>query len=170
MDNCNITLSGVALDCGNVGGLKKLYLSPIADVTEVTVDEQGQISGITMVESKKFVEYSFRRSNASFTMTMNRDDQAGTSYCETVVSVQLNRMDADKRKEVNALLKGNFYVIAIDNNDVAWFVGYESYLAGGGTGQSGAEMAEGNFFAIEMTGQTAELPNVVLSTALKTVI
>ena len=76
----SVTLNGIALDCGNVGGLKALYIVDVLDVSSVTVTS-GAISAITMVSSKKFKKFDFRKGNANFTSTSNRNDaNAGGNY------------------------------------------------------------------------------------------
>lgn len=170
--SCSITLTGIALDCGNVGGLKKVWIAPIEDVTDVVASEgiSGSISGITMASGKKFKEFSFRKGNANFVSTGSRDDKAGTSFVTTVVTMQFNKMELVKRTEVQALSKGNTYVIALDNNGNYHFIAYDSYATGSATGQSGATMAEANMYTVTLTAETAEHPMAVPELVVSTVI
>jgi hypothetical protein len=163
------TLTGIALDCGNIGGVKKIYVANTSDVSAITMDGDNEITGITMASGKTFKSYSFRKGNASFTTTGNRDDKQGTYFASTEISIQFNKMEKSKRTELVELVKANAYVIVIDNNDIAWFVGYDSYVTlTTGSGQSGAEKAEGNFYNVVLMSETAELPNTIASGAITT--
>ena len=158
------TLSGIALDCGNVGGIKKIYIANVADVSSIAFDASGEVSALTMVTGKTFKSYSFRKGNASFTVTGARDDKNGTYFAKTDVSVQFNKMEKSKRTEMVQLVSASAYVIIEDNNGIYWFVGKDSYVSvTTGNGQSGATMAEGNFYNIVLSSETAELPNTIAS-------
>lgn len=169
--SCTTTLLGTALDCGNVGGLSAIYIAPVSDVTAVAVGADGEVTGITMASGKTFKQFSFRKGNASFTVSGTRDDKNGTYFASTEVSMQFNYMEKTKRTEMVNLANGNVYVIAKDNNGIYWFIGKDSYAAANTAGgQSGAEMAEGNFYNVVLSAQTAEIPNTVLSTAITAII
>lgn len=163
-----ITLSGISIDCANVGGVKKLYLIPTNEVTEVALDAVGAVSGITVTSGSAFSEFSFRRGNANFTAEGNRDDAAGTYFATTTLTYQTNYMDKDKRAELQKLIKGNTYAIVIDNNDEAWFLGYDSYLSGSVSATTGAAMADSNNYTLTAIAETKELPNAVLATVIAT--
>lgn len=169
----SITLSGVALDCGNVGGLQKVYIAPVDSVSAITITS-GKTTAITMESGKTFKEYAFRRGNANFVSTGNRDDAAGTYYVETVLTMQFNKMEHDKRTEMVALVSAPCYVIAQDNNGLYWLIGYGGsnayYTFGNVTAQSGAQMAEANMYTLTLTAQTPELPNEVDNTIIAGVI
>lgn len=163
------TLTGIALDCGNVGGIKKLYIANVADVSTIAYGSDGEVTAMTMAAGKTFKSYSFRKGNASFTSTGNRDDKNGTYFAMTEISAQFNKMEKSKRTEMVELVKANAYVIIKDNNDIYWFVGKDSYVSlTTGNGQSGATLAEGNFYNIVLGSETAELPNTILSTVITT--
>ena len=124
---CSITLTGASLECGNVGGIKTLYIAPIEDVASIGVPVAGVIPTITMVSTKTFKKYSFRRGNANYVSNLSKDDKAGTVYVTTDTTVQLNKMTVALRNEMVQLTKGQFYVIVEDENSELWFIGYGSY-------------------------------------------
>lgn len=170
----SITLNGVALDCGNVGGLKKVYIAPIDAVTGVTIDSTSGVTAIYMTGTKTFKEFSFRRGNANFVSTGNRDDAAGTYFVETVLTMQFNKMEYAKRNEMVSLVSAPCYIIAQDNNNLYWMIGYGGtdgyYASNNVTAQSGAQLAEGNFYTLTATAQTPSLPYEVIASAVETVI
>jgi hypothetical protein len=161
--------SGVALDCGNVGGLKTLYIADVLDVTSVTVVD-GAVTAIVMTASKKFKKFEFRRGNANFVSTSSRDDSAGTNFVSTVVTASFNHMETAKRKDMQGLATANVYVIAVDQNGKNWFIGYDSYGAGGVNGNSGAAMGDANNYEATVTAETRELPMEVAGTVLTSAI
>lgn len=156
---CSITLTGASLECGNVGGIKTLYIAPIEDVASIGNPVAGVISTITMASNKTFKKYSFRRGNANYVSNLSKDEKAGTVYVTTDTTVQLNKMTVALRNEMVQLTKGQFYVIVEDENSELWFIGYGSYnSATTGVGQTGAEMGEGNFYNLVLQSMTAEYP------------
>ena len=158
---CSTVLTGIALDCANAGGIKKVYIAPIADVSAVTV-AAGAVSAITMVAPKKFKEYSFRKNTASLTKTATKDDAAGTSFVTSEVALRFAKMDNAKRTEMQALLTGNVYVIVLDNNGEYWFLGYDSYCsASAATGESGTSLGDANQYTINLSAETVEFPQTV---------
>lgn len=169
--SCSITLTGVALDCGNVGGLKKLYIAPVEDVSGTPTAASGEVTAITMASGKLFKSYKFRKGNANFVSTLTKDEKAGTAFISTDVTIQLNQMTKALRNEMVQLTKGNFYAIALDNNNIYHFIGYDSYTsATTGTGQTGAEMGEGNFYSLVLQAQTSEYPHTVASGIIAAIV
>ena len=163
------TLNGIALDCDNTGGLKALYLVDVVDVSGVTV-ASGEVTAISMVATKKFKAFSFRKGNANFASTGNRDDAAGTSYVETVTTAQFNKMETVKRADLVDLAMANSYVIAQDQNNKYWFIGYKSYNSSVTNGASGAAMADANAYTVTLTTQTKELPMEVQASVMATIV
>ena len=165
----SVTLNGIALDCGNVGGLKALYIVDVLDVSGVTVTA-GAITAITMVSTKKFKKFDFRKGNANFTSTSNRNDANGTVIVDTTITANFNFMETAKRTEMSALTKANTYVIAKDNNGKNWFIGFESYNGGAVNANSGSQLADANNYVLTLTSQTAELPMEVPDAVLTTIV
>lgn len=167
---CSTVLTGIALDCANAGGIKKVYIAPIADVASITVTA-GVVSAITMVDTKKFKEYSFRKNTASLTKTATKDDAAGTSFVTSEVALRFAKMDNAKRTEMQALLTGNVYVIVLDNNGEYWFLGYDSYCsASAATGESGTALGDANQYTINLSAETVEFPQTVNDTIIAALI
>lgn len=158
---CSTVLTGIALDCANAGGIKKVYIAPITDVSSITV-AAGVVSAISMKDTKKFKEYSFRKNTASLTKTATKDDAAGTSFVTSEVALRFAKMDNAKRTEMQALLTGNVYVIVLDNNGKYWFLGYDSYCsASAATGESGTALGDANQYTINLSAETVEFPQTV---------
>lgn len=167
---CSTVLTGIALDCANAGGIKKVYIAPIESVASVTV-AAGAVSAITMKDTKKFKEYSFRKNTASLTKTATKDDSAGTSFVTSEIALRFAKMDNAKRTEMQALLTGNVYVIVLDNNGEYWFLGYDSYCsASAATGESGTALGDANQYTINLSAETVEFPQTVDDTIIAALI
>lgn len=163
------SFNGIARDCGNVGGIRTLYIADVLNVDAVTASE-GEITAITMKSTEKFKKFEFRKGNANFASSGNRDDSAGTSFVETVTSASFNHMETAKRKEMQGLATANTYVIAVDENGKAWFIGYNSYNGGTVNANTGSAMSDANNYEVTLTSSTVELPMEVASAVLETVI
>jgi hypothetical protein len=165
--SCNFTLNGATLDCTNHGGIVELGIIPVEDVVSVTgATEEGvaydEIVGITLATDKKFKKYAFRKGNASFSSSLEKDEKSNTVGVKTDVTLQLNHMSNLLRREMVQLSGGAFYVVVKDNNGKYWFIGYDSYAsATTGTGQTGAERTEGNFYSIVLSAETNEYPMTI---------
>ncbi len=164
-----VVFNGVALDCGNVGGIKTLYIADVLDVQSVVITA-GAVSAITMVATKKFKKFEFRKGNANFVATSSRDDSAGTAFVTTVTNASFNHMETAKRIEMQGLATANTYVIAVDHNGKNWFIGEGSYNGGGVNGQTGSNMGDANNYEVTLTAETTQLPYEIAGVVLTTVI
>jgi hypothetical protein len=167
----SITLTGITLDCGNAGGVSKVYLLPTDKLTSVAYDISGQVTGITTVGSAKFKEYSFRKGNADFSFKGAKDAKMGTTSIESTINLQFNKMENAKRTEIAQLLAGTVFGIVKDNNGSYWMVGYDatadSYLdLTSVDGATGAEMKDGNMYKLVLTASTSVQPYEVLAAAV----
>lgn len=160
-------LSGIAMDCGSNGGIKKLYIAHTSDVASIAVDADGEITGLTMAtgSTSLFKSYSFRKNNASYTETGTRNEQMGNYYSAVEITLQFNKMDKEKRSEIVKLLASQVYVIVKDYNDVYHFIGKDSYCYANSTGQTGAALADGNFYSLTISSELPE-PICTVSTSV----
>ena len=156
-----ISLVGVGLDCGSVGGLSVIYIIDKANVSTVTLNASNEVSGITLVSGTTFKTFNFRKNNANFASTGNRSDENGTLFYTTVLEAKFNKMETAKRTDMAAISAGNTYVIAKDNNGLYWLIGYSTlntYVFGNTVGNTGAAMADANQYILTLTSDTPELP------------
>lgn len=129
-----------------------------------TVDT-NKISAISNIAS--FKGYEFSKNTASMTSTLNKDLTNGTSYVSTEIILQFNRMETEKRIEVEALSTGDLQIIVRDSNGIYWFLGYDAPVeASAGTAQTGVAKSDGNFYNITFTDESFEYPYEILDTAL----
>lgn len=168
--SCNVTLTGIALDCGtNLSGIKAIYLANDASVGNVTVSE-GEISAID-ASAGTFKKYVPAKNTGSLTKTLTKDESTGVMYYTNEAVAQFNKMETAKRTEIANIDRGQFKAIVLDNNGKYWFLGYNNYVSATAvTGQTGAGLDEGNFYTLTLTDISAELPYEVQSEAITAVI
>lgn len=164
----NITYALTQIDAalceGNAGGLKELYIGTrdvIDEPTESTMEINGvQGKAVSLkAGSGKFVEYGFRKGAASFTSTLNTDVDNATSYWTTELTAQFKRTEAVKRQAIMALVQNDVYVVAVDNNGIAWLLGKDNaVVANSGSHQTGAQRADANQYEIVLTDESNEAP------------
>lgn len=155
---CNVTLTGIALDCGtNLSGIKAIYLANDASVGDVTLTE-GEISAID-ASAGTFYEYIPAKNTGSLTKTLTKDESTGVMYYTNEAVAQFNKMETAKRKELSNIDRGHFKAVVLDSNGKYWFLGYDNYVSATAvTGQTGAGLDDGNFYTLTLTDISAELP------------
>lgn len=79
---------------------------------------------------------------------------------QTQLVMNFGKMDATKRAEIQALLQGEVQVIAVDNNNESWLLGYDVPVipVGAQNAQSGAAMTEANQYSITLQDSARQLP------------
>ena len=167
---CNVTLMGIALDCGtNLSGVKAIYLANDSSVEGVTLTE-GEITAID-ASAGSFYEYIPAKNTGSLTKTLTKDESTGVMYYTNEVVAQFNKMETKKRTELSNIDRGQFKAIVLDSNGKYWFLGYDNYVSASAvTGQTGAGLDDGNFYTLTLTDISAELPYEVQPDALTDII
>lgn len=168
--SCNVTLMGIALDCGtNLSGIKAIYLANDSSVGAVTVTE-GEISAID-ASAGTFKKYVPAKNTGSLTKTLTKDESTGVMYYTNEAVAQFNRMETAKRTEIANIDRGQFKAIVLDNNNKYWFLGYNNYVSATAvTGQTGAGLDDGNFYTVTLTDISAELPYEVQSEVIAGIV
>lgn len=167
---CNVTLTGIALDCGtNLSGIKAIYLANDASVGDPTPDE-GMIKTID-ASAGTFKKYTPAKNTGSLTKTLTKDESTGVMYYTNEAVAQFNKMETAKRTELANIGIGQFKAIVLDNNGKYWFLGKDNYVSATAvTGQTGAGLDEGNFYTLTLTDISRELPYEVDPTAIAAVV
>ena len=112
---CNVTLTGIALDCGtNLSGIKAIYLANDASVGDPTPDE-GMIKTID-ASAGTFKKYVPAKNTGSLTKTLTKDESTGVMYYTNEAVAQFNKMETAKRTELANIGMGQFKAIVLDNN------------------------------------------------------
>lgn len=168
MANCTQTLTGIAKNCGNVGGVKNIYICNRAEIDKIQMSG-NLITGINMYASALFMPYRFKNGQASFTSTVNAGD--GNTSVTTDLTISFNRMQTATRLEITALAQADICVIIHDANDIYHFLGADepAYLATS-TGSTGSAKTDINNYQIVIRDECKTFPPMVTPNSVKNVI
>lgn len=168
---CSSTLTGIALDCANVGGITEVYICKTTDIQTITVTS-NVITAITLASmGEDFKTYRFRKGTSNYSAEASKDEAAGTSFVTANVNMKFSKMDVAKRNEMQALLTDNLYVIVKDNNGIYWFIGYNSYVsASSAAGNTGVNRGDANEYSITLTSELNEFPLTVDPTIIASLV
>ena len=144
--------SALALDCMNaMGGLKTAYFLG-GEITSTTV-VAGEITAIAGTGS--FYEFQLAKDTAFFAEAINVSNTAGTVYYEGVLTVVLQKMDADKRNQILLLAQNRDLRIAfVDQQDVTWVMGLtRGAVMSASNAATGTAVADMNGYTLSFTAQ-----------------
>jgi len=166
--SCSVTLAGLTRDCTpSRGGITVVYLANPSAVTDVTATS-GAISAITSATGT-WKKYKFPKNTGSMVSTYNINEENGSKYVETTLSLIFNRMETAKRVEITAIAQGEVVAIVKDANGKYWYLGFnEPLVLVTGEGNTGTVRADRNGYSIGLKDVSDELPMEVTSSALPT--
>lgn len=172
--SCTLLNGGISLTCdGNVGGIKKIYLTNHENVTGLTLNSpDGKISAINMASGTLFYEFAFTKGSSNFTEVTSGDAANGTQPVVQTVTLKLNRREKTKRDTL-ALLMGFRPMIAIctDNNGLNWLLGEVNGLVmTQNQSETGTATTDGNFYTLTLVGDETAQANEVVASAITAVI
>lgn len=156
---CNLTY-GIALDCiDSIGGvINTVWISSDADLGTLTLSSTtGSVSLVTGAtgESGTFYGFNIAKNTASFTETFNISNENGTAFFEQALSMNLQKMEANKRNEILLIARNrDLKVIFEDANGKYWLVGYSrGAVVSAGTSVTGVAPGDANQYTLTLTAQ-----------------
>lgn len=153
MASCMTLTSGICRGCrDNAGGIKKIYVADITDVTFPITTYNGVITNITLDDADWYVLQPNKYSS-SWTENINVSVENGTLCYEQVVTAVFGKNDQALRDVVTELAKGDLMLIIVDNNDVMWLIGTQdngAYVSGGNSA-SGTALTDLNGWTLNFT-------------------
>ncbi len=165
--SCNsITLNGINSSCdSSMGGITSVFLAPYAEITGVTADSAGTVTGFTFADSAKtettvgWKLFKFRKGTSSLTKAYTKDDANGVAFVESTLSMLFTRMDAAKRAELVSLASGGVLAVVKDSNGAYWLLGRdEEVVVNEMGGQTGQAKTDGNYYNVSLLDSSKELP------------
>lgn len=168
----SITLAALNATCDNsVGGIQVVYLIPYEYIDgEPTIDTasdesastHNMITGFTYASgysASDWVTFQFRKNTGSMTSTLNLDETNGVSYIETELSMTFSMMETKKRTQMVALSVGEVACVVKDSNGKYWYLGFdEGVTASAGSGQTGQQKTDGNFYQVTLLDASRYYP------------
>lgn len=171
---CNTLTGGIAKGCsGNIGGIKKIYITDFCNVTGLTLASPGdEISGFTMVSGAVFYEFEFNKNSSTFQEDVTGDQAAGTQLNTQTITLVLARREKTKRDTLQLLMGfKELAVIVLDSNGIYWYLGQDNGIVmTQNVSVSGTAKADPNNYTLTLVGEEPELANEVLAAAVAAVI
>ena len=144
--------SALALDCMNsMGGLKTAYI--LAGEITATTAVAGEITSITGTGS--FYEFALAKDTAFFNEAINVSNTAGTVYYEGVLTIVLQKMDADKRNQILlAAANRDLRIAFVDQQDITWIMALtRGAVMSASNAATGTNVADLNGYTLSFTAQ-----------------
>lgn len=169
---CPVTLSGIATECKDIGGIKEVYIIDRNKVSGLTLNPTTLIiSGITMSGTTKFSTYKMNPQTGNLSSKITNSSENNTSFIETTVNLVFAKMTATKNVELKALRIGELAMIVRDNNDNYWYLGYDNPVElMDGTAQSGTAFGDLNGYNINLVDRSYDIPYSVASNIISSII
>lgn len=148
--------AGIAGNCSSaMGGIKRVFLANFDDV-KVTLQDDV-ISTIT--HNTAFAEYTFRKNTGSMTSTANFNDENGSQYITTELSLKFAHMETSKRAEMVKMMRGAMVAVVETYNGEYFYLGYNSELTmTSGTGETGTSSEDANQYTVTLTDVSKDFP------------
>lgn len=162
-------VSGYALDCKDtVGGIKKIYITELANITNVAETASGLVSAITRSGSSKYFTYALEaRGGNDFAQNIQADAAAGTVAYEQTITANFVKLQWETQIKLELLIKNRLSVI-VETKDGSYFLfgKVDGMEVTGGSANSGKAMNEFQGYALTFSGQEKALANEVDSTII----
>lgn len=164
--------ASINLGCAsNVGGIKKAYLVA-GTITGVTYNALGEITGMTASPGTQIFTYEVQKQTSTLTETFNSSLENGTLFYSQELTLNFQKMDADKRAQVKLMAQNRgLQGFAEDNNGEIYFLGADfdgGYLSAG-TGVTGTAFGDANQYQVILTFFSKD-PMAFLSGTLSQVV
>jgi hypothetical protein len=162
-------VSGYSLDCKDtVGGIKKIYVTELANVTAVTENASGFVTSITKAAGKKYFTYELEpRGQNNFTQAIQSDATVGTVAYEQTLTVNFVKLKYETQATLQNLIKNRLSVIIETKDGTYWLFGKDNGLeVTGGNANSGQAMNEFQGYTLTLSGMEKNLANEVSSSII----
>ena len=169
--SCSITLAGLTRDCEpSRGGIVAVWFADVnasGGAPTVTVSS-GEISAVS---GGTWLKYKFPKNTGSVASAYNINEENGTKYVESTLTLVFNRMETAKRVEICALAQGELVAIVKDANGKYWYLGKdEPLILATGEGNTGTARADRNGYNVTLKDVSNELPYECLKSGLPVAI
>lgn len=126
--SCLLT-SGVTRSCGfQFGGLKKVYIANFEEVTGVTYQTDGTITGITMSSGKVWYQFEYEPNTAQKLEELVAG--AVSRFVNQTLNMKLAGVTQAKKVVLDSLANATLSVILQTQDDKYWYYGEPTKSAG----------------------------------------
>ncbi len=161
--SCVLT-SGFALDCKDtVGGIKTIWVISTSNKGTFTKSASGTVTTWTPVANSIF-KYELRKASSNFETDIMPNQQNGTTFYQSKLAIQMNKMEVYKRNELMLLAQQLLIFIVLDRNGTYWVLGDANGCdMTSGKGSSGTAMGDFNGWNLEFTAMEESMPAILTS-------
>jgi len=165
---CVLTSSRTLACRDAVGGIKKIYITELANKSAITASA-GAISAFTLSTGKQFWTYDLVKETAEYEQKINTSVEAGTVFYETELKVMLHKTSVATRNELKLIAQNQLMIIILDRNGDYWLMG-ESNGADlvPSTSKSGKAMGDFNGYELVFNAKESDLMQTVASGLIAT--
>jgi hypothetical protein len=165
---CALTSSRTLACRDAVGGIKKIYITELANKNAITASA-GAISAFSLTTGKQFWTYDLVKETAEYEQKINTSVEAGTVFYETELKVMLHKTSVATRNELKLIAQNQLMIIILDRNGDYWLMG-ESNGADlvPSTSKSGKAMGDFNGYELVFNAKESDLMQTVASGLIAT--
>ena len=161
---CNALNGGITKGClGNIGGIRKMYITDFCNITGLTLNSDNSIGGITMAANTYFYEFEFTKGSSTFQEEFTGDPATGTQLNTQTITLTLARREKAKR-DILMLLAGykELGVIITEANGDSYLMGQENgVIMLTNLSVAGTASTDANNYVITMVGEETALAETV---------
>jgi len=120
---CDLTTGRAKACSDSVGGIKAVYFADNDTLGAVSFDSSDTDVIETFAGTPEFFEYDLKGSANTFTQTITKDINNGTSFYAQALAIQLPKLSKSMNKELKLMVYGSPHVIVRDYNDNYFVMG-----------------------------------------------
>ena len=170
--SCLLT-AGVTKDCAHAfGGLKEVYIGNFSEMTGITYNTDGQVTGITMSGVATAYAFEFVKDTAQALEELV--ENGASSFINQTINLQLNGMTQAKKAVLDTLSLATMFVIVKKTDDVYWIYGETTQSAGleatAMTIDTGTAQGDTQAASITLVGASLRYASTVTAAAVAAII
>ena len=160
---CDFITSGRALPCKEgFGGLKAVYFVSSADAASETITYNGTSDSIDSVGSNIPAYKYALEGSSSLTQTPTQDANAGTTYVEQALELQLQILSSEDNDNLRLIMLDRPQIVVEDKMGNFMLCGLEHGCnIGGGSVTTGAAPADMNGYTINFVAMERTFANFI---------
>ena len=163
--SCDVTRGRLEPCKNSNGGLKAVYFVKFGTVGAITFDNTDTDVITAVAGSPDAFKYDLK-GDSSYEETITSDRNAGTSFFQQVLTLNLKKLTKKDHKEIKLIVWGRNHVIVEDNNGNFFVAGLTRGMdVTGGTIATGAALGDMSGYTLTLEGEEPAPANFLASTA-----
>lgn len=166
---CDLTTGRSKACYDSVGGIKAIYFADNGTLGAITYDITDTDVITTFASAPEFFQYDLKGSANTFTQTITKDINNGTSFYAEALAIQFPKLTKSMNKELKLLVYGSPHVIVEDFNGNYFVMGLENGAdVTGGTLVTGGARGDLFGYTLTLTAEEAVPANFLDDTIVST--